>query len=102
MGRWQVAQDMFPSALTEAAEVVLPFCAWAEREGTFMNHAGLIQPFERAVNVPDGARRDGQYLYEIAGFAGLFDAQRIREMMAEQITQFERIHEPQKKPIHQH
>ena len=97
-----VVQDMFAGMLTEAAELVLPFCSWAEREGSFMNHAGLIQPFERAVNPPDGARRDGQYLYEIAGFTGLFDPLRIREMMAEKVTEFKEIHEPQRKPAHQH
>ena len=97
-----VVQDMFASALTTAAELVLPFCSWAEREGTFMNHAGLLQPFDRAVNVPDGARRDGQYLYEISGFAGLFDPERVRELMAEELAEFEQIHEPPKKPAHQH
>ncbi len=97
-----VVQDMFPNALTEQAELVLPFCAWAEREGSFMNHSGLIQPFERAVDVPDGARRDGQYLYEIAGFTGLFDSQRVREMMAEEIEEFRQIHESPKKPAHQY
>ncbi len=97
-----VVQDLFGSALTEAAELVLPFCSWAEREGSFMNHAGLIQPFERAVDPPDGARRDGQYLYEIAGFAGLFDPARIREMMAEEMAEFEQIHESPMKPAHQH
>ncbi|MCZ6652439.1 MAG: 2Fe-2S iron-sulfur cluster-binding protein [Planctomycetota bacterium] len=97
-----VVQDMFAGALTEAAELVLPFCSWAEREGSFMNHAGLIQPFERAVNPPDGARRDGQYLYEIAGFTGLFDPARIREMMAEKMAEFNQVQEPQRKPVHQH
>ncbi|MCH8853619.1 MAG: hypothetical protein IID41_13350 [Planctomycetes bacterium] len=67
-----------------------------------MNHAGLIQPFDRATNPPDGARRDGQYLYEIAGFAGLFDAERVREMMAEEIVEFASVHRPEKKPAHQH
>ena len=97
-----IVQDMFASALTEAAELVLPFCSWAEREGSVMNHAGRIQPLERAVNPPDGARRDGQYLYEIAGFTGLFDPAQIREMMAEKMAEFKQIQEPERKPAHQH
>jgi NADH-quinone oxidoreductase subunit G len=97
-----IVQDIFPNALTSAAELVLPFCSWAERDGSFMNHAGLIQAFERAVGVPEGARRDGQYLYEIAGFVGLYDAERVREMMAEEIKAFAELHESPKKPAHQH
>ena len=61
-----------------------------------------LQTFDRAVNVPDGARRDGQYLYEISGLAGLFEPERVREMMAEEIGEFEQIHEPPRKPAHQH
>jgi len=97
-----VVQDLFPNVLTDAAELALPFCAWAEREGSFMNHAGFIQPFEWSVQVPDGARRDGQYLYEISGLLGLYNAQRVREMMAEEIAEFREICEAPRKPVHQH
>jgi len=83
-----VVQDIFPNPLTESATLVLPSCVWAEREGSFVNHAGKIQPFERAVNPPEGAKRDGQYLFEIAGFAGLFSTERVRELMADALPEF--------------
>ncbi len=83
-----VVQDIFENELTQAAKFVLSACAWMEREGSFMNAAGLIQPFERAIDVPDGAKHDGQYLYELAGFVGLFQAPRVREMMAESMPVF--------------
>jgi len=54
-----VVQDLLTSDLIGAAEFVLPACAWSEREGSFVNAAGLIQPFDWATNPPDGARRDG-------------------------------------------
>ncbi len=78
-----VVQDIFENDLTAAAAIVLPACTWVEREGSFVNAAGLVQPFERAIDPPDGARRDGQYLYEIAGYHGLFDAERVRELISE-------------------
>jgi NADH-quinone oxidoreductase subunit G len=97
-----VVQDLWPSALTEAAEVVLPMCAWTEREGTFINHAGLVQPFSRAVDPPDGGRRDGQWLHELAGLSGLYDAGRVRQQMAAHMAEFKEVHVPPLRPKHQH
>jgi len=95
-------QDIFKNELTAAARFVLPACAWVEREGSFMNAAGLIQPFERAIDVPDGAKRDGQYLYEIAGFVGLFRAADVRQMMVETIPAFASIYVPPLEAAHAH
>jgi NADH-quinone oxidoreductase subunit G len=97
-----VVQDMFDNALTGSASIVLPACAWVEREGSFVNTAGLIQPFERAIGVPDGARRDGQYLYEIAGFEGLYRGGRVRELMAATIPAFTEVTEAPEEPVHAH
>ena len=97
-----VVQDMFESALLAGAAVVLPMCAWVEREGSFVNAAGIVQPFERAIAPPDGARRDGQYLYEIAGHTGLYDADHVREMMAEAIPAFAELYEAPEPALHAH
>jgi NADH-quinone oxidoreductase subunit G len=97
-----VAQDMFPNAFTDAAAIVLPLCGWAEREGSFMNAMGLIQPFERAIDPPEGAIRDGQYLFEIAGFSGLYSGERVREMMAKSIPAFAEVYTPPAPPEHAH
>ena len=83
-----VVQDLFPSDLIAHATVVLPACAWVEREGSFVNRAGLTQHFERSIDPPDGVRRDGQYLYEIAGYQGLYTGERVRKLMAETIPAF--------------
>lgn len=76
-----VLQDILPSDLSPLAGAVLPACAWVEREGSFTNHAGLAQPFEAALPPPEGAQRDGQYLYALAGHTGLYRADAVREMM---------------------
>ncbi len=97
-----IVQDMLPNGLLPLATIVLPSCAWAERNGSFMNHAGVIQPFRRAVDPPEGARQDGQYLFELAGYSGLYSGQRVREMMAQEIKEFAEVYEPPPKPMHQH
>ncbi len=97
-----VVQDMFENALTKLASVLLPACAWVERDGSFVNHAGKIQPFERAIRAPDGANRDGQYLFEIAGFEGVYSAERVRATMAMETAAFGEVLEAPLKPAHQH
>lgn len=97
-----VVQDIFENEFTAKADVVLPACAWAEREGSFTNADGLSQPFHWAIAPPDGARRDGQYLFEIVGETGLFSAARVREMMAKSVPTLSKVHESQRKPVHAH
>jgi NADH-quinone oxidoreductase subunit G len=97
-----VVQDMFENDLTKAAEVVLPAYAWAERDGSFMNHSGKIQLFHRAIDTSDAGKRDGQYLFEIAGCDGLYSGQRVRELMADKIEEFRAVAETPKAPVHQH
>ncbi len=97
-----VAQDIFENEFTAKADIVLPACAWAEREGSFTNADGLTQPFQWAIVPPDGARRDGQYLFEIAGETGLFSAARVREMMAKTVPNLSKVHESPARPVHAH
>mgnify|MGYP000036672117 CR=1 FL=1 len=97
-----VVQDMLPSALTRGAHILLPFCAWLEREGSFMNHAGLLQPFEQAVQPPEPAVPDGQYLWSLAGHTGLYRAAKVRELMAAGMPGFDHLHVPPKEPQHAH
>ena len=97
-----MVQDLFENDLMAGAAIVLPACAWVEREGSFVNAAGLLQPFDRAIDPPDGARRDGQYLYEIAGFAGLYSGERVRELMAAAMPAFAEAYVPPGMPVHAH
>lgn len=97
-----VLQEMLSNDLAESADVVLPACAWVEREGSFINHAGRIQRFERGLNPPEGAKRDGQYLFEIAGYEGLYTGERVRRMMAKTVPAFAEIAEVARLPAHQH
>lgn len=97
-----VVQDTFENGLTAAAHLVLPFCAWLEREGTFVNFQGRAQPFERAINPPEGAMTDGQYLWAVAGYSGLYRAAKVRELMAAAVPELNDLHVPPDPPEHQH
>ncbi|HWE04451.1 MAG TPA: 2Fe-2S iron-sulfur cluster-binding protein [Tepidisphaeraceae bacterium] len=80
---FRVVQDILPNALTERADVLLPAAAWAEKDGSWENFQGKIQPFLAAVAPPDGARREGDVYYALLGREGLYNAQNIRREMAE-------------------
>lgn len=95
-------QDIFENDLMAGAAVILPACAWVEREGSFINAAGVLQHFERAISPPDGARADGQYLHEIAGFTGLYRGERVRAMMAESMPVFAEAYVPPALPEYAH
>ncbi len=97
-----VVQELFENELTSAAAIVLPACTWAEREGSFVNAADVHQPFEWAIPPPGGGRRDGQYLYEIAGYEGLHTGERVRELMAEASPALAKVDESPVQPVHAH
>jgi NADH-quinone oxidoreductase subunit G len=79
----RVVQDILPSALSDAAQVVIPAAAWAEKDGCWENHAGKIQAFSAAVAPPDGARREGDVYYQLLGRTGLYTAEVVRREMGE-------------------
>jgi len=74
-----IVQDIFPSPLSERADILLPSGSFAEREGTYLNHSGLAQATQAAVRCPGDARADGRILLELAERKGLFNAMAIRK-----------------------
>jgi NADH-quinone oxidoreductase subunit G len=82
-GGFEVVQDILPNSLTDSADVLLPAAAWAEKDGTWENYAGRIQPFTAAITPPEGARRDGDVLYKLLGRTGLYNAEVVRQEMGE-------------------
>ena len=80
---FRVVQDILPNALTERADVLLPSATWAEKDGSWENFAGKIQPFMAAVFPPSGARREGNVYNALLGREGLYNANEIRKEMGE-------------------
>jgi NADH-quinone oxidoreductase subunit G len=83
-----VVQDIRPSAASQRATFLLPGGTFAERDGTFVNHAGLAQEIHRAIRSPGEAKPDGRILWDLAGRRGLFNAALLRKELSEIIDAF--------------
>jgi NADH-quinone oxidoreductase subunit G len=83
-----IVEDLLASPLSDNAQFVLAGGAWAEKDGTFVNHAGLAQPIVRGVRGPGDARPDGRILWELAGRTGLFRAATVRQEIVGEIAAF--------------
>ena len=81
-----IVQDILASPASAAAHYVLPGAAFAEKDGTFVNHSGLAQAIHRAVRAPGMARPDGRILWELAGRRGLYQPPLIRGEIARSIS----------------
>jgi NADH-quinone oxidoreductase subunit G len=69
-----VVQDIKPSPLARRARFVIPGATAFEKDGSYVNHAGLIQTAEWGVRPPEGAHTDGQTLIDLLGRKGLHQA----------------------------
>lgn len=78
---FKVVQDVLPNAITATADIVLPAAAWAEKDGSWENHAGRIQAFQAAITPVEGARREGDVYYKLLGRTGLYNAAAVRSEM---------------------
>ncbi|HZW05526.1 MAG TPA: molybdopterin-dependent oxidoreductase, partial [Phycisphaerales bacterium] len=86
-GKTLVVIDTLPTALSDAADVVLPSATWAEKAGTFQSARNAVQAFEQAIPVREGARADAQIgldlLAAVTGGAPTFyNAANLRAQMA--------------------
>ena len=83
--RTLIVQDILPSPVSARAHIVLAGGSFAEREGTFVNHAGLAQGIKRSIRSPEDARPDGRILWDLSGRKGLFNANVFRNEIAQEI-----------------
>ena len=83
-----VVQDLSPSGLTESAGFVLPATSSFEKDGTFINHAGLAQTFPRAVPPPKEGRTELQLAFDLLGRTGLARPATVRKELAAAIPEF--------------
>jgi NADH-quinone oxidoreductase subunit G len=77
-----VVQDVLPSAVSAKADFVLPAATWAEKDGTFVNYAGLAQAIKKAAHAPGESRSEGQVYADLMGRRGLLHAGPIRAELA--------------------
>jgi NADH-quinone oxidoreductase subunit G len=83
-----VVQDLFASPASAVAHYVLPGAAFSEKDGTFVNHAGLAQALHWATRPPQNLRADGQVFLDLLERPGLVHAPTLRQELAREISYF--------------
>ncbi|MFO0906045.1 MAG: 2Fe-2S iron-sulfur cluster-binding protein [Pirellulales bacterium] len=83
-----IVQDLFSSPLMEAAHWRLPAAAFAERDGSYVNHADRLQSFEWAIRAPSGVKVEGHLLWQLTGRTGLFRSRPVLDDVARAIGYF--------------
>jgi NADH-quinone oxidoreductase subunit G len=69
-GRTVVHLGAHRNATAEAADVVIPLSAWAEKDGLLVNRQGRVQAARRAVARPELAQEDWRFLADWLAAAG--------------------------------
>ena len=62
-----VVQDIFPSAITQLATVVLPGSSYAEKSGSFTSLDQTVRSFDQAIRPVGQSREDGAIFAELYG-----------------------------------
>jgi len=82
-----VVQGVLMTALSAAADVVLPGSAWLEKDATYTNDRGLLQAAVKVLDPPGEAREDWRVVVEAAAALGVplefEDAAAVRKAVAQ-------------------
>jgi NADH-quinone oxidoreductase subunit G len=89
-----IVQDCFASPIWDRATYQLPGATFAEREGSYVNHADRLQSFTWAIRAPAGVQVEGRLYWQLLGRAGLFRARSVLEEVATEIAYFAAALEP--------
>ncbi|MFN0052459.1 MAG: 2Fe-2S iron-sulfur cluster-binding protein [Planctomycetales bacterium] len=85
-----VVHDILPTALARRAQFVVPGATGPEKDGSYVNYAGLIQSGEWGVRPPEGVHVDGQTFSDLLGRRGLFQATAVLQELAASVPFFSR------------
>jgi nitrate reductase NapA len=66
-----IVSDIYPTASTEVADLVLPSAGWVEREGVFGNSERRTQHWEKMVDPPGEATEDAWQVIQVAKRMGM-------------------------------
>jgi len=83
-----VVQDLFPAPIAGEAHCCLPATSFAEKDGTFVNYAGLAQAIHRAARPRVEMRGEGQVYCDLLDRRGLYVAADVRREMAMDVPYF--------------
>jgi len=65
-----IVHGVLMTALTEAADIVLPGAAWVEKDATYVNGAGRLQAASAVITPPGEAQEDWQVLVNVGQALG--------------------------------
>jgi NADH-quinone oxidoreductase subunit G len=88
-----VVHDILPSHVARQAHFVVPGVTFAEKDGSYVNHAGLIQTSEWGIRPVEGAHADGQTFCDFLGRKGLYQAAAVLRELAGAVPFFARAAE---------
>ena len=83
-----VCQDLLPSPVSNFAHYVLPGTSFAEKDGTFVNYAGLAQELHWGVTPTGECRTDGQVFLDLLERRGLVHVPTLRKEVAAEMAYF--------------
>jgi NADH-quinone oxidoreductase subunit G len=83
-----IVQDLFASSASARAKYVIPSMSFAEKDGTFVNHAGLAQAVRWGSSPPGASRTDGQVFLDLLERRGLAHAPTLRKELAATVKYF--------------
>ena len=81
-----VVQDIFLSETAELADVVLPACSFAEKDGTFTNTERRVQRVRRAIGPVGTSRSDWEIVCDVASRMGYKMSYDSTETIMEEIA----------------
>ena len=82
-----VVQDIFMTETAKRADVVLPSCCFAEKDGTFSNTERRVQRVRKAATAPGESRDDWRILCEVATRMGYPMAYENSEAVMKEIAE---------------
>lgn len=85
-----IVHDILASPLARKAHLVVPGVTYAEKDGCYVNHAGLIQKTEWGLRPLDGIHSDGQTFSELLGRVGLYHSDTVLAELSAAIPFFSR------------
>lgn len=83
-----IVQDMFASPLWNRADWQLPGAAFAERAGSYVNHADRIQSAEWAIRPPAGVMVDGHFYWRLQERSSLYNPRQALDEVSREIIYF--------------
>ena len=89
-----VVQDLFDSPLYQRADYQLPGAAFAERQGSYVNHVDRLQSFDWAVRAPGGVHVEGNLYWRLLERPGMYRAEAVMGEVAREIGYFAAAAEP--------